>query len=228
MPTAARHVECHWLCQCFRFAPGRHFPIGPTDALAEPVAAGVSPTPSLPVRRPPSPVPRSPFPVPRPPSPVRRPPSPGVPSGTGCQPGGLWAEMCQIAVQSKNRNSFFFTRWGMSRIPRIVPAGRRRRPIFFADNHLGQDAGLTSVGIDGKTPRWQGVTWSISPVDTWHNVQSQRHKVRLRSNPRAIPGARIAFEAHFSAQGPFFRAIFGTSSFSRAIAATMSLAGGWH
>jgi hypothetical protein len=68
------------------------------------------------------------------------------------------------------------------------------------------------------------VAWSISPVDTWHNVQSQRQKLRLCSNPRAIPGALIAFEAHLSAQDPFFRAIFGTSSFSRAIPATMSLA----
>jgi hypothetical protein len=68
------------------------------------------------------------------------------------------------------------------------------------------------------------MAWSISPVDTWHNVQSQRRKLRPCSNPRAIPGALIVFEAHFSAQGPFFRAILGIISFSGAIPATMSLA----
>jgi hypothetical protein len=132
--------------------------------------------------------------------------------------------MRQTDVQWPGANSLFFTTRGMSCIPRMVSAGRRCRPIFFAANHLGPDARLTSVGIDGKKPRWQGAAWSISPVDTWHSVQSQRHKLGPRSNPRAIPGALITFEAHFSAQAPFFRAIFGTSSFSRAIPATMSLA----
>jgi hypothetical protein len=106
----------------------------------------------------------------------------------------------------------------------MVRAGRGRRPIFFAANHLGPDARLTSVAVEGKKPRWQGMAWSISLVDTWHNVQSQRQKLRPRSNPRAIPGALIAFEAHFSAQCPFFRAIFGTMSFSGAIPGTMSVA----
>jgi hypothetical protein len=41
----------------------------------------------------------------------------------------------------------------MRRAYRMVSPGCRRRPIFFAANQLGQHAGLTSVGIEGKKPR---------------------------------------------------------------------------
>jgi hypothetical protein len=41
----------------------------------------------------------------------------------------------------------------MNHTHRMVQDGRRRRPIFLADNQLGPDARLTSVGIEEKTPR---------------------------------------------------------------------------
>jgi hypothetical protein len=56
----------------------------------------------------------------------------------------------------------------------------------------------------------------------WHNVQNNRRQLTPGANLCAIPGALITFEAHCSAQGPFFRAILGTISFSAAISATMS------
>jgi hypothetical protein len=72
---------------------------------------------------------------------------PGVP---GPEPGGLRGQMSWIDAKSSGANSLFFTIRGMNHIPRMARAGRRRRPIFFADNHLGRHARLTSVGIDEK------------------------------------------------------------------------------
>jgi hypothetical protein len=65
--------------------------------------------------------------------------------------------MCQITAQSPGRISLFFTIRGINCIPRMVSTGRRRRPIFLADSHLGQDARLTSVGIEERTPREYGM-----------------------------------------------------------------------
>jgi hypothetical protein len=68
------------------------------------------------------------------------------------------------------------------------------------------------------------MAWIFQPDDIWHNAEIDRRKLDLGVNPLVIPGALSAFERHFSAQGPFFRAIFGTISLSGAILGTMSLA----
>ena len=62
----------------------------------------------------------------------------------------------------------------------------------------------------------------ISPVDIRHNVQSDRRKLRLGANPRAIPGALVIFEAHFTPQSPFSRAIFAAMLFSGAVPPTIA------
>jgi hypothetical protein len=129
--------------------------------------------------------------------------------------------MLQTTVQSKNRNPLFFTRRGMNPVPRMVNAGCRRRPIFLAANHLGPDARLTSVGIEGKSPADKGWAWILWPVDIWRNAQKDRHQLSPAANHGAIPGALITFAAHFLAEGPFSRAISGTRSFSGAILGTM-------
>jgi hypothetical protein len=49
------------------------------------------------------------------------------------------------------------------------------------------------------------ITW---PVDFWHNVRKDRHELKPCANLGALSGALTIFEAHFSAQGPFFRSIF--------------------
>jgi hypothetical protein len=91
----------------------------------------------------------------------------------------------------------------------MVYAAGRRRPILFADNQLGRDARLTSVGIERKTPRWQGMGLAIWSVDIWHNVQSQRHELTRCSNPRPLSGAL------FIPSGDYWEKVFFPRRFMR-------------
>jgi hypothetical protein len=137
-------------------------------------------------------------------------------------PGGLSGQKYQRTGRSTNRNCFFFTMRGIGFVPRMVHVVDRRRPIFFADNHLGREARLTSVGIEGKTPHWQGMGLTIRPVDIRHNVQSERRKLRPCSNPRRLSGAvfipsgvyyhSVFFSGRFVRESPFSGAIFRATS----------------
>ncbi len=120
------------------------------------------------------------------------------------RPAGRRAEMCQITAQSSGRISLFFTSGGIDGILRTAPVGRRRRPIFFAANHLGRDSRLTSVGVEETKSRRAGCTglvWptlpgtkSFPPGHFWQKVLSFRRVV---------------------ARSPFFQAIGGTTSVFR-------------
>jgi hypothetical protein len=133
--------------------------------------------------------------------------------------------MSSIDVKSSGANSFFFTIWGIDPLPRMVHAAGRRRPIFFADNHLGRDARFTSVGIERKMPHWQGMGLAIGSVDSWHNVQSERRKLTRCSNPRPLSGVlfipsgdyweNAVFSGRFMRQSFFCSAISDTISFFR-------------
>jgi hypothetical protein len=131
--------------------------------------------------------------------------------------------MYPIGATYSGANSLFFTIRGIEAIPRMVHAGYRRRSIFFADDHLGREARFTSVGIEGKTPHWQGTGLAIGPVDIWHNVQSGRRKRRLCSKPRLLSGQlsvssgdnwqKVLFPGRFVRRIPFCGAIFRATPF---------------
>jgi hypothetical protein len=74
-------------------------------------------------------------------------------------------------------------------------------------------------------PRRQGTGVAIWPDDIWHNVQSERRKLRLRSNPREFSGKlsvssrafydKDLFSRRFLAECPYSAAISGTMPFLR-------------
>jgi len=93
--------------------------------------------------------------------------------------------------------------WGTNLFPRMAIVVGRRQPIFFADNHLGRDARLTSVGKEGKKPHWQGMGLAIWPDDIWRHVQSERRKLRLCSKPRPLSVA-VSVPSHASCGNVLF------------------------
>ena len=144
----------------------------------------------------------------------------------GVRAGGLRGQMYKIGVQSDNRISVFFRPTPALGRPPIRRAGRRRRRIFLAANHLGPDARLTSVGIDEENaPLARDVANHFAghylaqcpnratPSGTVR--QSARNFWNVVRFRRACFGTMCFSSGRFPAQCRFCGAISGTMSIAR-------------